>query len=250
MGDIISDLLLLLILTGGVIFYRENSHSIAAGMGSFLPLPGLGRKKPWRALPFKWKMLLKEWLEVLLPSNAHKMCSGRLHVQCQRVFPLPKMEVISEFRSKSDLISVLLASCHIPFFMDSKLSTTLRGKQFYVDGAMWRDRDSIGVEGLEAHISLDPRDDPELEKDSTVHYAGMESLTKLVEKGKKYVHGYKRAHYYLDPTYRHEAPISPSCYHEHIAEGGMYFSGHERSLSAALELSRSLKLAPSDYVWA
>ncbi len=202
------------------------------------------RKRPWRALPFKWKMLLKEWLEVLLPSNAHKLCSGRLHVQCQRVFPLPTMEVISEFRSKPDLISVLLASCHIPFFMDSNLSTTLRGKQFYIDGAIGRGRDSIGVEGLEAHISLDPREDPELFKDkftSSVHYAGIQSLTKLVDKGKTYVLGYKRAQYYLDPANKYKTLIPPFCYQGHIAEGGNNLSRYEQS--------RSVELTSSDYIW-
>ncbi len=160
------------------------------------------RKKPWRALPFKWKMLLKEWLEVLLPSNAHELCSGRLHIQCQRVFPRPQMEITSKFSSKPDLIAVLLASCHIPFFMDANLTTDLRGKMFYVDRAIGRKRGSIDIEGLRADISLDPYSDAEFTglKGGSMMYQGMESIKCMMERGKEFILQDNRTQLILSPA--------------------------------------------------
>ncbi len=187
---------------------RETSESLD-GLGSMLFFARKSKlRRPWLALPFKWRMLVKEWLEVLLPSNAHVLCSGRLYVQCQQVFPRPRMEVISEFSSKPDLISVLLASCHIPFFMDSKFSANIRGKN-YIDGAIWRPRDTISVEGLDPHITLDPQDDPDIlmKDNSSMVYKGMESITRMMEKGKKYILQYERARDYLNPAYRCEIAL-------------------------------------------
>ncbi len=203
------------------------------------------RKPAWQGLPFKWKMLLKEWLEVLLPSDAHKLASGRLLVQCQRCFPLPEMEVISQFSSKDDLISVLLASTHIPFFMDSNLSTSLRGKNFYVDGAMMRDRDSIqGISGMEAHVILDPMYDTELlSEDYTafLNYSGIETIKKYAARGKEYVSKCERIREVLIPSMEDKTPMVPLLF-ESESTDTIYFD------SEALNLSRSMSTSTITWV--
>ncbi len=180
---------------------------------------------------------MKEWLEVLLPSDAHILCSGRLYIQCNQVFPRPGMEVISEFSCKPDLIAVLLASCHIPFFMDSKFSANVRGKK-YIDGAIWGDRNTLGMQGLDAHISLDPFEDPDILADSysSMNYKGMESILAMMEKGKKFFFEHERAHYYLNNPGK--------CILEQPCFIGSKPEGYESDLNDEQEAREQLNIVP------
>lgn len=51
----------------------------------------------------------------LLPENAHKLCSGRLHVSVTRVSD-GKNVLLSHFESREHLIEALKCSCFIPFY--------------------------------------------------------------------------------------------------------------------------------------
>ncbi len=78
-------------------------------------------------------VLCTQWLDELLPDNAHELCRDRVTVV---VTTLPDMKQIgiSDFKDKKDLINACMSSSHVPFFLDYKLSRTCRGKQC-VDGS-------------------------------------------------------------------------------------------------------------------
>ena len=72
----------------------------------------------------KWGRLVYAWLEALLPEDAAARCSGRCRVAVTRLrLPLPQADGIGTFAARSDLVSALMASTHIPFFMDGRLTS-------------------------------------------------------------------------------------------------------------------------------
>jgi len=81
-----------------------------------------------------WGRIVEEWLEALLPEDAHVLCSGRVGV-VYTVLPTCEQVVVGTFSSKRDLIDCLLASAHVPFFLDFRPAKTVRGK-LAVDGSL------------------------------------------------------------------------------------------------------------------
>lgn len=83
---------------------------------------------------------LKEELRTILPHNVLELCNGRLHITTTKLWPNPKAEatIISHFNSNEELVDVLAASCYIPMYSDSRLSTTIHGYNgFYADGGVF-----------------------------------------------------------------------------------------------------------------
>lgn len=76
-----------------------------------------------------WKIILREWLEEILPENAVDKLHGRVHVRLSLV-PFGSM-VVSEFKDRNDLLECLLATCHVPFFMDYRPFCRFRGTLCY-----------------------------------------------------------------------------------------------------------------------
>ena len=66
----------------------------------------------------KWGRLVYAWLDALLPEDAAAQCSGRCRVVVTRCTPLPHALGLTAFESRAELIHALMASTHIPFFMD------------------------------------------------------------------------------------------------------------------------------------
>jgi len=82
-----------------------------------------------------WGRLVREWLEELLPEDAHERCSGWTEVCILEVFPPPfHRRAVSRFESKADLIECLLASAHIPVLLDYKPCASYKGK-LCIDGS-------------------------------------------------------------------------------------------------------------------
>jgi len=82
-----------------------------------------------------WGRLVREWLEELLPDDAHEKCNERTRICVLEVFPPPfNRSAVSRFESKSDLIECLMASVHIPFLLDYKPCSSFRGK-LCIDGS-------------------------------------------------------------------------------------------------------------------
>lgn len=63
-----------------------------------------------------WSMMVEEWLDMLLPINAHELCNHKVYIMINRIH-CTKM-IISNFSSRKDLIDCLLTTIHIPFFMN------------------------------------------------------------------------------------------------------------------------------------
>jgi hypothetical protein len=97
------------------------------------------------ALVGVWGRLLREWLEELLPEDAHERCESWIKVSVLEVnfpplesttFPSDPFvrKAYSHFESKQDLIECLMASAHIPLLLNYKPFTTFRGR-LCIDGS-------------------------------------------------------------------------------------------------------------------
>lgn len=69
----------------------------------------------------KWGRLVQQWLDVLLPSDAAQRASGGCRVAVTRFAPWPRADAIEHFRTRDEVLGALMASTHIPFFMDCRL---------------------------------------------------------------------------------------------------------------------------------
>lgn len=82
---------------------------------------------------------MRAWLEELLPSHAHTICSNRVHVTVLRLWPWTRMHV-HEFVDKEDLVTALLASCHLPLVMDGRYAHTRTASRTHIGCAELRFR--------------------------------------------------------------------------------------------------------------
>lgn len=78
--------------------------------------------------------VLRSTLHDALPDDSHKRCSGVAHVAVTQAFPSPRSLLVSHFHDKDDLIAAVLTSCHIPWWFDTNLLTTFRGRYCYDGG--------------------------------------------------------------------------------------------------------------------
>ncbi|NXI95330.1 PLPL1 protein, partial [Psophia crepitans] len=107
--------------------------------------------------------ILKDMLNKYLPTNAHQLVSGKLHVILTRVRDWRSV-VVSEFASREDLIQALICSCFVPLCF-GLLPPTYCGVR-YVDGelGMWRanfvSRTTITVSAFAGEYDICPKDSP------------------------------------------------------------------------------------------
>ncbi len=81
-----------------------------------------------------WGKVVNEWREELLPENAAEICNSKLTVQVTEWRGIRKgfkVRRINQFAGKKGLIDALMASSHIPYFMNKKARRTLTA---FVDG--------------------------------------------------------------------------------------------------------------------
>lgn len=103
------------------------AHELALGAGVFeKPLGLLG----------KWGRLVHIWLDRLLPPDAAERCSGTVAVKVTVFTPWPRLASLSHFASREELISALMASTHIPWFMDGYFMHRAKACPRAVDGAI------------------------------------------------------------------------------------------------------------------
>jgi hypothetical protein len=77
--------------------------------------------------------LIEQKLDLLLPKNAHVLCSGRLGISLTKLWSFEN-RFVSEFDSRQDLIDAVVAGCFIPGWSGSLTAPLYKGEQF-VDGA-------------------------------------------------------------------------------------------------------------------
>ena len=90
-------------------------------------------------------IVLEKFLQEALPDDAHERCRGRTFVAVSSVegrgalgslgLGTPQGQLISEFSSRDDLVSALMTSCHIPLYMDGRMTSTFRGSM-HLDGGV------------------------------------------------------------------------------------------------------------------
>lgn len=80
-----------------------------------------------------WGGLVEDWLDEMLPENAHELCRGRITVVVTTL-PDCRQVGISDFKDKRDLIDAVMASSHIPLVLDLRMSKRCRGRPC-IDGS-------------------------------------------------------------------------------------------------------------------
>ncbi|KAF1471867.1 Patatin-like phospholipase domain-containing protein 1, partial [Pygoscelis antarcticus] len=117
----------------------------------------------WRFLGGKVIKILKDMLNKYLPTNAHQLVSGKLHVILTRLHDWRSV-VVSEFASREDLIQAVTCSCFIPLYFGFSIPM-YRGVR-YIDGelSMWQanfvSRTMITVSGFAGEYDICPKDSP------------------------------------------------------------------------------------------
>lgn len=150
-----------------------------------------------------WGALVKQWLEEMIPDTVTAKNFEKLQVAVTTL-KTSKPKLISDFpQGKADVIEALLASCHVPLFLDGRPSTMFRGEQT-LDGSFWyfvlKDR----VSGLPMPDEIAPDeifwidycDDEEfMERISgnILELITPQRLLEMVDEGYNYM---KREHYY------------------------------------------------------
>jgi len=93
-------------------------------------------------------IVLEKFLDDALPEDAHVRCRHRTHVAVSSLSRSSVTPVlVNEFESRDDLIRALMTSCHIPFWLDGRLTSEFRGRT-HLDG------------GVTNFIPLPPGDEP------------------------------------------------------------------------------------------
>ncbi|KAL3319081.1 Patatin-like phospholipase domain-containing protein 2 [Cichlidogyrus casuarinus] len=80
---------------------------------------------------YKPNEYLKQCLEALLPPDAHVLCTGRLHLSLTCISSQRNI-VVSQYRTRDELIRVVLSSAFLPFFTGF-IPPTYKG-QWVIDG--------------------------------------------------------------------------------------------------------------------
>lgn len=83
-----------------------------------------------------WGELIRNWLRELLPADAADRCTRTKIKIVVTQSPRLRLRYIDTFEDKEDLIDALMASVHIPFFLDGRPLFTYKGGQ-YLDGSAW-----------------------------------------------------------------------------------------------------------------
>lgn len=79
----------------------------------------------WFGVMGIWSTGLEEWLEELLPIDAHELCTDKVHILISRFFH--QRMVVSKFTNRKELIECLLSTTHIPLFMNYYPFRVFRG---------------------------------------------------------------------------------------------------------------------------
>jgi len=137
-----------------------------------------------------WGQAIQDWLDELLPEQEIVDLANQ-HELTVLVTQIPSFqkEKCYGFRDKQDLIECNMASVHIPWFLDGKLTTTFRGNQ-YIDGSFWVEPELfLPARPNPPTLILDHKMDPILKDKNLLDAVGLvapEGIWSLLEQGKTY----------------------------------------------------------------
>ncbi|XP_018104649.1 omega-hydroxyceramide transacylase isoform X2 [Xenopus laevis] len=112
---------------------------------------------------FNLMIILQNALRNFLPDNAHEKATGRLYVGVTRLSD-GKNILISDYKSKEEVIQALICSCFIPIYC-GLVPPSFRGVK-YIDGGLtsfqphYGKRSMITVSPFSGEIDICPRDSP------------------------------------------------------------------------------------------
>lgn len=133
-----------------------------------------------------WGEIVREWLDDLLPADAAERTSGRVTILLTRLFPYPKRVRVSAFATKPELIDCLMASCHIPYFLDKSTTARFAGRR-WIDGSVFASARSFrAADGGAPMIVLDPKLDANARSRDFLRLRSVDALRALVDSGAEY----------------------------------------------------------------
>ncbi|CAM9280904.1 unnamed protein product [Choristocarpus tenellus] len=112
-----------------------------------------------------WGGMVRDWLNDLLPHDAHSICRERVNLVMLPLWPPGRRKAVSDFSSKADLIDACMASVHIPYFMNRRFSARFRGLR-YVDGSFRASREDLSLGPQRPTVYVDHSEDEVMSKQS------------------------------------------------------------------------------------
>jgi hypothetical protein len=137
-----------------------------------------------------WGALIRRWLDELLPEDAAERCrGGRVRIVATEV-PALRVVYLDDFASRQELIDALMASVHIPLFLDGAPSARFRGAAF-VDGSLWdfvtgANSDLITLGGAACVVDYFFDEELSFSRLDFVKFASYEWVVGLVDAGEAY----------------------------------------------------------------
>lgn len=134
-----------------------------------------------------WGPLIETWLHTLLPDDVVETVNGKL---CLLVTEIPGMKKkrVDSFQSKHDLIDCNMASVHLPWFLDGKLTASFRNSP-HIDGSFLSKLSDFGVASKDHIIMPSFHRDPSMANLSIFDFiktASPDRIFHLLERGKSY----------------------------------------------------------------
>jgi hypothetical protein len=150
-----------------------------------------------------WGALVKQWLNEMIPETVTTKDFEKLQVAVTTL-KTSKSKLVCDFpQGKADVIEALLASCHVPVFLDGRPSTMFRGENV-VDGSFWYFVTKDRVSGLPMPTDIAPDeifwidygdDDEFMQRISgnILELVTPQRVLEMIDEGYNYM---KREHYY------------------------------------------------------
>jgi len=135
-----------------------------------------------------WGPIIRTWLDELLPDDAVDKVHNRLSLLVTEI-PSFQKKNINSFKSKDDLIACNMASVHLPWFLDGKLTTSFLNAP-HIDGSFFASAENFGVDPrVDTVLMPDYTKDPALGESAFMDFlktVSPDAIYELVEKGKNY----------------------------------------------------------------
>jgi Patatin-like phospholipase len=166
-------------------FYQATSLALQMASDANVWNRGLG-------LQGIWGDLIYQWLDELLPPDAVQLVNHteRLTLLVTPVPRFGKMRV-NRFRDREDLLRCLMASVHLPWYLDSKFTATFRDLPCIDGSFLARERDYHPIQTSRSRntLVLDYRQDPRYQSQSILSFieaVNPSAIYDMLEDGKRY----------------------------------------------------------------
>jgi hypothetical protein len=74
-----------------------------------------------------WGGLVRKWLEEVIPPQSEIPPNAFTKLQISVTPTITASKLVSQFKTRSQVIEACMASCHVPLFLDGKPSTEYNG---------------------------------------------------------------------------------------------------------------------------